>query len=105
MWWHDHLIKRFKEHTDRIFKRHGMQALGYWIPIEGTWKQKRRIIYLLKHPSRYAAYRNWVHFRTDREWEKVLDLPEFQGLLAEKPTSIFMTANAATDPAGVEDLE
>jgi len=88
-----HLIKRFRDHTDRIFKKCGLKALGYWIPTDGSRKKKRRFVYLLEHPSRYAAYRNWTNFFNDREWESVMDKPEFQGLLAEKPTSIFMTAN------------
>lgn len=87
------LITRFREYTDRIFARHHMNALGYWIPTDGTPRQKRRIVYLLKHASRYEAYANWIHFSNDREWEKVLDMPRFGGLLAEKPTSIFMTEN------------
>jgi hypothetical protein len=68
-----------------------MEALGYWAPTDGTTRQKRRVVYVLKHPSRYAAYANWTHFTNDREWQKVLDMPKFRGLLAEKPTSIFMT--------------
>ncbi|MFP6874881.1 MAG: NIPSNAP family protein [Verrucomicrobiales bacterium] len=88
-----HLIKRFGEHTDRIFRKHALEPMGYWIPTEGPPKKRRRFIYILKHASRYAAYRNWNQFSNDREWQAVLDQPEFQGLLAEKPTSIFMTAN------------
>ena len=88
-----HLIKRFRNHTDRIFRKHGLEPMGYWIPTDGTPKKKRRFVYILKHPSRYAAYRNWNSFSKDKEWEAVLDRPEFQGLLAEKPASIFMTAN------------
>ncbi len=88
-----HLIKRFGEHTNRIFRKHALEPMGYWIPTEGSPKQRRRFIYILKHSSRYAAYRNWNLFSNDREWQKVLDQPEFQGLLARKPTSIFMTAN------------
>ncbi len=107
-----HLIKRFRDHTDRIFKKHGLKALAYWIPTDGSRKKKRRFVYLLEHPSRYAAYRNWTNFFNDREWETVMDKPEFQGLLAEKPTSIFMTANnysgaARNDvkqPGGVYEL-
>ena len=87
----EHLITRFREYTDRIFARHNMEALGYWAPTDGTTRQKRRVVYVLKHPSRYAAYANWTHFTNDREWQKVLDMPKFRGLLAEKPTSIFMT--------------
>ena len=88
-----HLIKRFRDHTDRIFKKHGMKASGYWIPAEGSAKTKRTIVYFLEHPSRYEAYRNWNNFSNDKEWEKVMDQPEFQGLLSEKPTNFFLTAN------------
>ena len=88
-----HLIKRFRVHTDRLFRKHGMEPLGYWIPTDGSVKARRKFVYILKHPSRYAAYRNWNSFTRDRQWEAVLDIPEFQRLLAEKPTSIFMTAN------------
>jgi hypothetical protein len=94
-----HLIKRFREHTDRIFKKHGLHALGYWIPTDGSVKKRRKFVYLLKHPSRYEAYRNWTNFFNDKEWEKVMDKPEFQGLLSEKPTSIFLTPNDYSAPA------
>ena len=88
-----HLIKRFRDHTDRIFRKHGLVPVGYWITTEGRGSKGRRFVYVLKHPSRYAAYRNWNSFTRDREWEAVLDVPEFRRLLAEKPTSIFMTEN------------
>ena len=94
-----HLIKRFREHTDRIFKKHGLKALGYWIPTDGSVKNRRKFVYLLEHPSRYEAYRNWTNFFNDKEWEKVMDKPEFQGLLSEKPTSIFLTPNDYSAPA------
>ncbi|MGC6465506.1 MAG: NIPSNAP family protein [Akkermansiaceae bacterium] len=85
-----HLQKRFREHTDRIFKKRGLESIGYWVPTEGPAKKRRRLIYILKHPSRYAAYQNWILFNNDREWDRVLDEPQFQGLLSEKPTRIFM---------------
>jgi hypothetical protein len=88
-----HLIKRFREHTDRIFKKHKMQPVGYWIPTDGSPIKRRRFVYVLKHPSRYAAYVNWNRFTIDREWQAVLKIPEFRGLLSEQPTSVFMTAN------------
>ncbi|MGI9244026.1 MAG: NIPSNAP family protein [Verrucomicrobiales bacterium] len=107
-----HLIKRFREHTDRLFKKHGIEAIGYWLPTDGPPKERRRFVYVLKHQSRYAAHQNWTHFSNDREWQKVIDRPEFKGLLAEKPTSIFMTAtdystaaaNAIPQPSGIYEL-
>ena len=87
-----HVIKRFREHTDQLFKKHGMEPVGYWLPVDRK-AHKRKFVYILKHPSRYAAFRNWVSFFNDREWDKVTDTPEFQRLLSEKPVSIFMTPN------------
>ena len=101
-----HLIKRFREHTNRIFKKHGLEAVGYWIPTEGTARERRRFVYILKHPSRYAAYKNWNAFFNDREWDTVVDKPEFRGLLAERPTSMFMTANdySASSSSAIEKV-
>lgn len=73
-----------------------MEPVGYWVPID-TEQHRRKFIYVLKHPSRYAAYRNWVRFVNSRPWQAVLDIPEFQGLLAESPTSVFMTENDYSD--------
>ncbi|MCH2364705.1 MAG: hypothetical protein MK479_09030, partial [Planctomycetes bacterium] len=50
-----HLIKRFRNHTDRIFRKHGLEPMGYWITSEGRGSRGRRFVYVLKHPSRYAA--------------------------------------------------
>ena len=107
-----HLEKRFREHTDRIFKKRGLKSIGYWVPTEGPAKKRRRLIYILKHPSRYAAYQNWIHFNNDGEWDRVLDEPQYQGLLFEKPTSIFMNEtdysaqvrNAIDQKGGVFEL-
>ena len=90
---HGHLINRFRNHTDRLFKKYKMEPIGYWLPTDGTSRQRRKFVYILKHPSRYEAYKNWAAFSNDHEWETVLDQPEFRGLLSERPTSIFMTAN------------
>ena len=89
-----------------------MEALGYWIPTGGPAKKRRRLVYLLRHESRYDAYRNWVNFSNDREWERVLDKPEFQGLLAKKPESVFLNEKpysrlrevAIKQPGGIYEL-
>ena len=31
-----HLIKRFREHTDRLFRKHKMEPIAYWLPTDGT---------------------------------------------------------------------
>ena len=84
------LIARFREHTNPLLQKHGLEPVGYWIPTEGPALKRRRFIYVLKHKSRYEAYLNWVNFSNDKEWERVIDQPKFQGLLALKPVSVFM---------------
>ena len=107
-----HLVKRFRNHTDRLFKKHNMEPVGYWVPTEGPPTSRRTFVYILKHPSRYDAWQNWIRFTNDREWRDVLNTPEFRGLLIQKPESIFMTANdycesaanAIEKPGGIFEL-
>ena len=89
----DHLVERFQKHTDPLFRKHGMEPIGYWSPIDGPPVNKRTFVYILKHPSRYDAWKNWVAFTNDRAWQQVLDQPKFQRLLIGKPNSIFLTNN------------
>ena len=64
------LKARFRDHTIEIFKRHGMESVGYWVPQDGP-ASKTTLIYILAHPSREAAAKNWADFRNDPEWKKV----------------------------------
>lgn len=92
-----HMIKRFRTYTDKIFKRHQMEPIAYWLPVDGG-ADRRKFIYILKHPSRYAAFQNWMNFSNDNEWKNVvLKNPEFQRLLADKPEHIFLTMNNYSD--------
>ena len=56
------LKTRFRDHTIEIFKRHGMESIGYWIPQDGE-KSKTTLIYIIAHASREAATKNWKAFR------------------------------------------
>jgi len=64
------LNTRFRDHTIRIFNKHGMTSVGYFIPQDEA-KSKNTLVYLLQHPSREAAERNWKAFQSDSEWQKV----------------------------------
>jgi hypothetical protein len=64
------LNARFRDHTVRIFNKHGISSVGYFIPQDET-KSTNTLIYLLQHPSREAADANWKAFGGDPEWQKV----------------------------------
>ena len=63
------LLTRFRDHTTKLFEKHGMTNIGYWVPTDGE-RAKNTLIYVLAHESRAAAEKSWDGFRTDPEWIK-----------------------------------
>src|SRR6059036_719081 len=66
----DALIARFGDHTDAIFRRHNMKSIGFWRPQDEPYSQSL-FVYILQHPSREEARKNWAAFQADPEWKKV----------------------------------
>ena len=83
------LLRRFREHTTKLFEKHGIKNVAYWVPVDEPLKGKT-LIYILEHPSREAATANWQAFRDDQEWVRVRDKSEENGKLVEKVDSTFM---------------
>jgi NIPSNAP protein len=83
------LKARFGDHTDAIFKRHNMKSIGYWTPEDAPASQDL-FIYILEHPSRQEAEKNWDAFRADPEWQKVKAESESQGPLVDHIDRYFM---------------
>lgn len=84
------LLSRFRDHTVTIFNRHEMKSVGYWVPQDAPLKENE-LIYILAHPSREAATKNWDAFRSDPEWQKVSKASEADGKIVEKVDSTFMS--------------
>ena len=85
------LLNRFRDHTVRIFARHNMVSIGYWVAKD----QPNTLIYILAHPSREAANQNWDAFRKDPEWVTARTASEANGtILAKPPQSVFMDPTA-----------
>ena len=85
----DALIARFGDHTDAIFKRHNMKSIGFWRPQDEPYSQNL-FVYILEHPSREEARKNWAEFQADPEWKKVKADSETNGALANHIDSYFM---------------
>ena len=92
------LKTRFRDHTIEIFKRHGMESIGYWVPQDGE-KSKTTLIYVLAFPSREAATKSWDAFKNDPEWKKVAADSEANGKIVKSVDSVFM------DPADFSKLK
>lgn len=88
------LNKRFRDHTNRLFQKHGMEIVGYWIPSDKEQGAENKLVYILAHKSREAAKKSFADFGKDPEWQKARAESEVNGKLTEKIESVFM---AATD--------
>ena len=84
----DALEARFRDHTEAIFKRHGLTAIGYWVPQDN---KNNQFIYIVDHKSKEDAAKNWAAFQADDEWKKVRAESEANGPLTTKaPDSVYM---------------
>jgi len=83
------LQTRFRDHTTRIFEKHGMTNVGYWVPQDEPAKSNT-LIYVLAHDSREAAKKSWDAFRADPEWQKVRTASEVNGPIVTKVESVYM---------------
>jgi hypothetical protein len=86
------LNKRFRDHTCRLFQKHGIELVGFWIPQDKEKGSENTLIYILAHKSRDAAKKSYASFGADPEWKKVVSESEANGKLVEKIDSVFMSA-------------
>jgi hypothetical protein len=84
------VVNRFRDHTRTYFDRHGMVSIGYWTPQDAPLSQNT-LIYVLAHPSRDAAKKNWDAFRADADWQKARDASEVNGKIVAKIESVFLS--------------
>ena len=94
----DALNTRFRDHTTRIFEKHGMKNVGYWIPQDAKDHSGSTLIYIISHPSRDEAAKNWQAFRDDPEWSRVSEESQRDGRIVANVESVFMDA---TDYSGI----
>ena len=86
----DELVARFRDHTDKLFAKHGMKSVAYWTALDEPVKSST-FFYILEHPSREAAAANWKAFQDDPEWQSVKAKSEENGKLVEKIDSTYLT--------------
>ena len=85
------LHARFRDVTTKLFEKHGIENIGYWVPTDGE-ASKDTLIYIVAHPSREAAKANFSKFASDPDWKEAIAVTERNGKLAKKIDSVFMKA-------------
>ncbi len=85
------LHARFRNHTLRIFAKHGMTNVAYFAPTDAPLSQNT-LVYVLSHASREAATKSWDAFRADPEWQKVAADSQINGRIVSNVQSVFALA-------------
>ena len=63
------LKTRFRDHTIKSFNKHDMTSVAYFLPQDAP-DSATTITYVLAHPTREDAKKNWAAFNADPEWVK-----------------------------------
>ena len=85
----DDVNARFRNHTIKLFEKHGMKNIGYWTPADAP-DSDRKLVYVIAHKSRDAAKKSWDAFRADPAWLKAKAESEAKGPIVEKVESMFL---------------
>jgi hypothetical protein len=85
------LNARFKNHTNKLLEKHGMQLIGFWIDAK---EPEHKLLYIVAHKSQEAAAASWKAFGADPDWKAASAKSEENGKLVEKIDSVFMNPTA-----------
>ena len=84
-------MARFRDHTTRLFEKHGITNVGYWVPADGP-THDNTLIYIVAHKDRDAAKKSWDAFRKDPAWTSARDASEVSGKIVSKVESVYLDA-------------
>jgi hypothetical protein len=83
------LNARFRDHTCKLFEKHGLTNVGYWVPVDA---KDNRLIYVISSPSRAAHKKSWSGFLNDEGWKKAYAASTKNGRLVANISSTFLSA-------------
>jgi len=87
----DALHARFRDHTCRLFKKHGIEIVGFWTPTSEE-EAKDTLVYMVAFPNAEAQKKAWQDFRADPEWKQAKADSEKEGVLVKEIQSKNMKA-------------
>ena len=85
----DALNARFRDHTLKLFAKHGMTSLGYFVPVDN---KENKLVYFLAFPDRAAHDAAWKAFQADPDWKAAAKESEKDGKLIDHIENAFLSA-------------
>ena len=81
------LNDRFANHTTHLFKKHGIENIGYWTADVGTSNQ---LVYMIGYPSMGDREKRLGAFAADPDWQKAYAESERDGPLVRRTQSAIL---------------
>lgn len=85
----DELHARFRDHTVKFFKKHGLTNVGYWVPVDN---KENKLYYIIAAPSREARDQSFKELGADPDFQAAFKASEANGKLVDKIDSTFLSA-------------
>ena len=98
----DALHARFRDHTIKLFEKHGITNLGYFVPVGDN--PERKLIFFIAYPSRAERDPRWNAFFNDPDWQKAYKASEVDGKLVTKAETVYLTATDYSPLAKAEKV-
>jgi len=86
------LHQRFRDHTLKLFSKHGITSLGYWERLDKSGQPDNKLTFLLSYPTREAREASWKAFQADPDWKAAFKASEANGPLVTKVENPYLTA-------------
>jgi hypothetical protein len=96
----DALNARFRDHTAKLFARHGITNVAYFVPAGEN--KENKLVYFLSYPSKEAREKSWKEFGADPDWKKARAESEKDGKLVTKVETKFLAPTDYSPPLKVE---
>lgn len=76
------ILNRFENITFGLFKRHGIEVVGFW-----RHSEVNELVYICRYESEAAMEAAWDGFRADPEWTKAREQTEANGSIVAEVIS------------------
>ena len=101
------LIKRFENHTLKLFKKNGIESVAYF---QSADQPDQQMTFILGYPDEASRDVLWNKFANDPEWIAAKNASEVNGVLVKKVDQVFMVwadnlnDNKKPKPSGIFQL-
>ena len=82
------VLARFRDHTIRIWQRHGVRQAGFWTTLVGG--DANELTYLLAWESMAERETRWSAFQADPEWIRIKGETEANGAIVVRVENSFL---------------